>query len=110
MSKIPIVVKPTTGGDKFTVEVDLDISVLELKEEVSKQSSIPAAEQRLIYKGQVLKDDRVLRTYGRSTLCPYFPFYFCPLVHNLTLDLCIGLESEHVVHLVRGRPQGGSTG
>ena len=60
-----LVVKPTAGGDKFTVQ-DLQVSqtVADLKAEVAKKSSVPAEQQRLIYKGQVLKDERTLDSYG----------------------------------------------
>ena len=60
-----LVVKPTAGGDKFTVQ-DLQVSqtVADLKAEVAKKSSTPAEQQRLIYKGQVLKDERTLDSYG----------------------------------------------
>ena len=66
MSSVPIVIKPTSGGDKFTVEISLDADVAEFKEEVGKHCTIPAAEQRLIYKGQVLKDERTLQSYGEA--------------------------------------------
>ena len=66
-----LVVKPTAGGDKFTVQ-DLQVSqtVAELKAEVAKKSSIPAEQQRLIYKGQVLKDERTLDSYGGPGFSP----------------------------------------
>jgi ubiquilin len=60
-----IIIKPTAGGAKFTVEINPSMTVGELKEEVSKVNNVPAAEQRLIYKGQVLKDERtVVGDYG----------------------------------------------
>lgn len=49
---INIVIKKTAGGPPFSVVVEPEISVLELKAEVSKQAEIAAEEQRLIYKGQ----------------------------------------------------------
>ncbi|KAK9820265.1 hypothetical protein WJX72_008285 [[Myrmecia] bisecta] len=83
MSQITVSIKPTSGGDKFSVQAETTGTVLELKDEVAKHVDIPAAEQRLIYKGQVLKDERDLASYG--------------------------VQNEHVVHLVRGRPSGGSS-
>lgn len=44
-------VKSSTG-DKYSITVDSsDITVLQLKQDLEKQCNIPAAEQRLIYKG-----------------------------------------------------------
>lgn len=63
--KISLHVKPTAGGDKIVLpEVELSLLVSELKEEVAKHSPIQASEQRLIFKGQILKDERTLESYG----------------------------------------------
>ncbi|CAH1413722.1 unnamed protein product [Lactuca virosa] len=64
-----------TDGTKFTVQVSLDSSVQSFKSLLAKTCDIPAEEQRLIYKGGILKDDQTLKSYG--------------------------LEAEHTVHLVR---------
>eukprot|EP00193_Tetraselmis_chui_P009470 CAMPEP_0177768520 /NCGR_PEP_ID=MMETSP0491_2-20121128/9766_1 /TAXON_ID=63592 /ORGANISM="Tetraselmis chuii, Strain PLY429" /LENGTH=507 /DNA_ID=CAMNT_0019285335 /DNA_START=343 /DNA_END=1866 /DNA_ORIENTATION=+ len=69
-------------GKQISVEVELSASVRDLKARLVAESQIPAEEQRLVYKGQVLKDERVLESYG--------------------------LDSDHVLHLVRGRPVGGA--
>lgn len=50
---VRLTVKPTAGGSKLDVDVDLEKTVLELKEELSPQCSIPALEQRLVWRGQV---------------------------------------------------------
>lgn len=65
MASFVLVVKPTTGGDKFSVDVTSSMTVVELKEQVQTKTDIPSAEQRLIYKGQVLKDERTVDSYGR---------------------------------------------
>eukprot|EP00798_Chlamydomonas_sp_ICE-L_P003671 gene3671-13746_t len=58
-AKIVVMVKPTASGGKFQIEVDPEISVLDMKAEVAKTSGMPpASEQRLIYKGQILKDEK----------------------------------------------------
>ena len=68
MSKFSVAVKPTQGGDRFTVEVSNESNISEFKEEVRKAREVPVAEQRIIYKGQVLKDERTVGSYGRH-LC-----------------------------------------
>eukprot|EP00803_Ostreobium_quekettii_P002570 evm.model.scf_1213.6 EVM.evm.TU.scf_1213.6 scf_1213:34076-41018(-) len=84
MAEITIVVKPAAGGDKVSVTTGLGATVAELKEEVGKKCGVPAAEQRLIYKGQILRDERTIESYG--------------------------VGDEHVLHMVRKHPQptGGS--
>lgn len=67
-----------SNGNKFTVEVDLGATVLGLKALLVEKSEIPADQQRLIYKGRVLKDEHPLNSYG--------------------------LQTDHTVHLVRGAP------
>mmetsp|Transcript_22181 Transcript_22181/g.69026 ORF Transcript_22181/g.69026 Transcript_22181/m.69026 type:complete len:84 (+) Transcript_22181:134-385(+) len=73
-------VKISTGS-KVTVEVELSQTVLQFKETLAAQTEIPSAQQRLIYKGHVLKDEKTLESYG--------------------------LETDHTVHLVKGHPTGG---
>ncbi|KAM5546956.1 ubiquitin domain-containing protein DSK2b [Rosa sericea] len=66
----------TPSGSKFAARISLDATVRALKEALSPKCDIPADQQRLIYKGRILKDDQTLRSYG--------------------------LEADHAVHLVRG--------
>lgn len=79
-----------TNGSKFAVELDLTWTVGALKALLAEKCDIPADQQRLIYKGRVLKDDSSLQSYG--------------------------LQSDHTIHLVRGVPSpavaaaGGATG
>lgn len=66
-NKIQLVVKPSSGGGgPYQVEIAATESVLELKNKVAEASGIPASEQRLISKGQILKDERVCESYGKS--------------------------------------------
>lgn len=64
MSSIKVTIKPTSGGDKFHAEIETSATVRELKEEVARKCDTPADQQRLIYKGQVLKDDKTVESYG----------------------------------------------
>ncbi|KVI03001.1 Heat shock chaperonin-binding [Cynara cardunculus var. scolymus] len=65
-----------SSGTKFSVQVSLESSVESFKSVLAQNCDIPAEQQRLIYKGRILKDDQTLKSYG--------------------------LEAEHTVHLVRG--------
>ena len=50
----------STSGTSFKAEVPADSTVLAVKEAIADQSKIPAQNQRLVFKGQVLKDDKTL--------------------------------------------------
>eukprot|EP01121_Diplochlamys_sp_Union-15-3_P007800 TRINITY_DN2017_c0_g1_i2.p1 TRINITY_DN2017_c0_g1~~TRINITY_DN2017_c0_g1_i2.p1 ORF type:complete len:320 (-),score=76.59 TRINITY_DN2017_c0_g1_i2:23-982(-) len=69
----------TTLGTKFTLEVSPKITVGELKVLVAEKSQIPADNQRLIYTGQVLKNES-------------------------TLEEC-AVKDGHTMHLVRTTPR-----
>ena len=64
MSSFVLYVKPTAGGDRFSVDAVLSMTVAELKEQVQAKSKVVPEEPRLIYKGQVLKDERKDESYG----------------------------------------------
>jgi hypothetical protein len=55
-----------TSGSKITLEVDLRVTVGSLKTTLAAadKADIPAPQQRLIYKGHVLKDEKTLESYG----------------------------------------------
>lgn len=65
-----------SNGSKFTVEADIAGTVAAFKQLLAPRCDIPADQQRLIYKGRILKDDNSLQSYG--------------------------LQSDHTIHLVRG--------
>lgn len=65
-----------SNGLKVAVRAALDSTVGEFKTLVAQNCDTPANQQRLIYKGRILKDDQTLDSYG--------------------------LQDEHTVHLVRG--------
>jgi hypothetical protein len=55
-------VKPTAGGAMLEVELQPNHTVAEAKEEIAKLFSF--ADVRLIYRGQILKDERTVESYG----------------------------------------------
>ncbi len=66
MTAFQIKIKPTSGGANIVVETSSAKSIADLKDAVALEASIPAAEQRLIYKGQVLKNERTVESYGEA--------------------------------------------
>ncbi|KAG7641068.1 Ubiquitin-associated domain [Arabidopsis suecica] len=65
-----------SNGTKFSVKTSLDSTVESFKELVAQSSDVPDNQQRLIYKGRILKDDQTLLSYG--------------------------LQADHTIHMVRG--------
>ncbi|XP_023554442.1 ubiquitin domain-containing protein DSK2b-like isoform X1 [Cucurbita pepo subsp. pepo] len=68
-----------SNGSKFSVRTSLDSSVGTFKSILAQNCDIPADQQRLIYKGRILKDDQTLVSYG--------------------------LQADHTIHMVRGFAQ-----
>ncbi|OEL29269.1 Ubiquitin domain-containing protein DSK2a [Dichanthelium oligosanthes] len=65
-----------TNGSKFAVRADLGATVGAFKAIVAESCDMPAPQQRLIYKGRILKDEQTLASYG--------------------------VETDHTIHMVRG--------
>ncbi|GLT27915.1 hypothetical protein SLA2020_028810 [Shorea laevis] len=65
-----------SNGTKFSVRTNLESSVGSFKAVLAQNCDIPAEQQRLIYKGRILKDGETLESYG--------------------------LQADHTVHMVRG--------
>lgn len=67
-----------TSGNRFEVDVDLEGTVQSLKSALSEPSGIAPEQQRVIYKGQILKDAQSLSSYGAER----FPGSFCLTPHS----------------------------
>lgn len=52
-----------SNDTKYAVKVEESAKILELKELIEKEHQIPAAQQRLIYSGKVLKDEETVESY-----------------------------------------------
>ncbi|GAB2291637.1 hypothetical protein Dimus_025893 [Dionaea muscipula] len=65
-----------SNGSKFSVRTGLGSVVGAFKVLVAQKCDVPADQQRLIYKGRILKDDQTLESYG--------------------------LQADHTVHMVKG--------
>ncbi|CAL2279887.1 unnamed protein product [Prunus armeniaca] len=72
-----------SNGSKFSVRASLDSTVGDFKAILAQNCDIPAEQQRLIYKGRILKDDQTLTSYG--------------------------LQADHTVHMVRAFAAAAST-
>ncbi|KAH6768680.1 ubiquitin family protein [Perilla frutescens var. frutescens] len=65
-----------SNGSKFSVKTTLESTVAEFKGVLAQNCDVPAEQQRLIYKGRILKDDQTLVSYG--------------------------VQADHTIHMVRG--------
>ncbi|TYJ40733.1 hypothetical protein E1A91_A04G161500v1 [Gossypium mustelinum] len=72
-----------SNGTKFTARTNLESTVGSFKALLAENCDIPADQQRLIYKGRILKDDQTLQSYG--------------------------LQADHTIHMVRGFAPSSST-
>ena len=66
MSEITITIK-CSNSDKADITADNSITVGELKDLIAVKLSISSAQQRLIFRGRVLKDDLTLEHYEVTT-------------------------------------------
>ena len=72
----------SSNGSKFSVQTDLESTVGSFKAVIAEKSDVPAEQQRLIYKGRILKDEQTLASYGEPflliflTLIGVFFFFF----------------------------------
>ena len=71
------------SGTEFAVEVEFSTTVADFKAQLQERCGIPPDEQRLIYAGQVLRDESSLDSYS--------------------------LEDGHTLHMVRGRTRSTSS-
>ena len=56
---------PPPGGEKWSLSADDEMTVGEFKALLVEKCAIPVEQQRLIYKGYVLKDTRTIESYGQ---------------------------------------------
>mmetsp|Transcript_10344 Transcript_10344/g.16943 ORF Transcript_10344/g.16943 Transcript_10344/m.16943 type:complete len:98 (+) Transcript_10344:573-866(+) len=63
MGKITISVRCSTGP-KFDFQLDDQITVFDLKSKLAVESRVPKEQQRLIFRGRVLKDELTVEHYA----------------------------------------------
>lgn len=65
-----------SNNAKFSVKIGLQATVADFKNKIAENCDVAANQQRLIYKGRILKDDQTLDSYGISSLSLYFIFIY----------------------------------
>jgi hypothetical protein len=73
MSVLKLQVQPSHVRDceaTFFISMRSDASILELKEEVAKHCNLAAEEQKLIWRGQLLRDEATVQYYGMVSFDP----------------------------------------
>ncbi|KAK8524354.1 hypothetical protein V6N13_015382 [Hibiscus sabdariffa] len=88
------VIFETQIGKAFCIEVGFFDTVLEIKEKVQKYQGIPVAKQTLVFKGQVLQDERDVQ--------------HCQLLQNSHVHLIVASDSDYNYTQkpqVNGQPQ-----
>lgn len=75
-----------SNGTKFAVEIDLESTVDTFKAVLAEKCEIAVEQQRLIYKGRILKDDQTLKSYG-TTSNHFLSFFYDILLFIFIFDL-----------------------
>jgi hypothetical protein len=76
-----------TNGSKFPEWIDLSSTVAALKAIFAESCDVSAPQQRLIYKGRILKDDQTLASYGTC-----LPFLFSEEAVRFVVICCSGFD------------------
>lgn len=66
MADIVITIK-CSNADKADISCNTGVTIAELKNLVAEKLNIPPTQQRLIYKGRILKDESTLEQYDVQT-------------------------------------------
>ena len=80
-----------SNGTKFTVRTSLNSSISAFKAALAQNCDVPADQQRLIYKGRILKDDQTLESYGTLflSLSKLRPFCYANIWVLLLFDAIV---------------------
>uniref|UniRef100_J3LJM3 Ubiquitin-like domain-containing protein n=1 Tax=Oryza brachyantha TaxID=4533 RepID=J3LJM3_ORYBR len=93
-----------TNGSKFAVRADLGLSIGAFKAIVAENCDVPAPQQRLIYRGRILKDEQTLSSYGvvegKQSIPSLTDMDVIPNI--MEPPSYAGVETDHTIHMVRG--------
>lgn len=62
-SAIKVTVKHSTD-EPFTLEIEPELCIIDLKLAIEKEKEIPVNEQRIVFSGKVLADEQILYEAG----------------------------------------------
>jgi ubiquilin len=62
-----------SNADKTEITCSASTTVIEFKKLIAEKLNIPAEQQRLIYKGRILKDENSLEQYGSLIVSSSLP-------------------------------------
>ncbi|CAN1163219.1 Ubiquitin-like domain-containing protein CIP73 [Linum perenne] len=91
----------TLDSQVYSFQVDKKMTVAAFKEKIAGQIGVPVNQQRLIFRGRVLKDDHLLSEYRilvsvQFSVLPFFLLNnYCSLLLNVQ-----EVENGHTLHLV----------
>jgi len=54
----------TLTGKEIELDIDPDDKITSIKERVEEQSGVPPPQQRLIFSGRQMSDEKTIRDYG----------------------------------------------
>lgn len=72
------------------------ITVGDLKKRIQEALNVPPEEQKIIFQGKVLKDDKDLAFYGNI------------MNYNLLDNPNLGIQDGITLHMMRGKPPAGN--
>lgn len=68
---IRIFVVSASGGGRQEVRISPELTVADFKRELHSINEVAVEDQRLIYRGRILKDEDTLSSYGKLSLLPF---------------------------------------
>ena len=64
MEEIEVKIKMTSNAQVYTVKISKSDTILKLKEQVEKLTTIPPLSQNLVYKGRILSNEKLISDYN----------------------------------------------
>ena len=100
-----ITIKLSNGTTQSVSVADLAVSVAEIKAAAADDIGIPANEQRLVFKGKILKDDQVASAAGLCDGCAVHVVRSAKPAAQSVAQALSGAFAEPLRSLSRGHPR-----